>query len=535
MHWADVAASNLAQRGSKHIIASGITPSGEFHIGHIREILTGEIITRACRHIGLDVEFIFIVDSADPLRKVYPFLHQDYEQYIGHQIGNIPPPDEDGKPDVHRFETTGATYAQYFLEPFLLALHEIGVQPRLVDNLEMYRAGKFEPYAKQVCENKEVVREIIERVSGRELPEDWFPWTPLDSHGKLGNVKIIDYHHPIVSFEETDGTRGTSDISKGEGKLPWRIDWPARWCFNEITMEPFGKDHGTSGGSYDTGKEIVEFFGYEAPNPLTYEWISLKGMGAMSSSVGNTIGPMEALRLVPPEILRLLVAKTKPSKAIEFDTGMGLVTLADEYERLASRNFEDELLQPDLSRRQTVQIEDAEASMRYAVVHQGEKAKSESVTFRHLAMLAQIRDSDEEVFESLLETEMITEVSSTLRDRLRRMRYWISSQHFPVDMQIRLQSEPSNFFFDHANELDFNILRVMHEHFATIPWTSQDIHGVFGLIAEQLGVNMREVYRASYILFLGAEKGPRLAPILEAWHRDLAIQLLKSILDENQL
>jgi lysyl-tRNA synthetase class 1 len=527
MHWADVAASQLAERGSKHIIAAGITPSGEFHIGHIREILTGEIISRACQHIGLDVDFIFIVDSADPLRKVYPFLHQDYEHYIGHQIGNIPPPDENGKPDVQLFETTGATYAQHFLEPFLSALQEIGVQPRIVDNLEMYRTGKFEPYAQKVCENKEIVREIIERVSGRELPEDWFPWTPLSSNGTLGNVKIIDYQHPIVTFEEDNGTCGTSDISKGEGKLPWRIDWPARWCFNEITMEPFGKDHGTAGGSYDTGKEIVKFFGYSAPNPLTYEWISLKGMGAMSSSVGNTIGPMEALRLVPPEILRLLVAKTKPSKAIEFDTGMGLVTLADEYERLASRNFEDELLQTDLSRRQKVQVEDAEASMRYAVVFQGEKAKSESVSFRHLAMLAQIRDSDEDVFDSLLQTGMISDVSSKLRDRLSRMRYWISSEHFPEEMQVRLQSKPTEHFFEHSNEVDINILRLMHEHFATIPWTSTDIHSVFGLIAETMNLKMKEVYRASYLLFLGAEKGPRLAPILEAWHRDSAIQLLK--------
>ena len=38
MHWADFAAQKLAQRGNKHIIASGITPSGEFHIGHLREI-----------------------------------------------------------------------------------------------------------------------------------------------------------------------------------------------------------------------------------------------------------------------------------------------------------------------------------------------------------------------------------------------------------------------------------------------------------------------------------------------------------------
>ena len=47
----------------------------------------------------------------------------------------------------------------------------------------------------------------------------------------------------------------------------------------------------------------------------------------MSSSSGNTVGPIEALQLVPPEILRFLIANSKPSKAIEFDTGMGLVNL----------------------------------------------------------------------------------------------------------------------------------------------------------------------------------------------------------------
>ena len=43
---------------------------------------------------------------------------------------------------------------------------------------------------------------------------------------------------------------------------------------------------------------------------------------------GNTVGPIEALRIGPTaNISALLIAKSKPNKAIEFDTGMGLVTL----------------------------------------------------------------------------------------------------------------------------------------------------------------------------------------------------------------
>ena len=133
MHWADFAALTLSKRGDKHIIASGITPSGEFHIGHLREILTGDMVTRACEDAGLDAEFVFIVDSADPLRKVYPFLSDEYQQYIGCPLATIPAPDENGRPS-----SDGRSYAQHFLEPFLAALEQIDVRPRIIDNYTSY-------------------------------------------------------------------------------------------------------------------------------------------------------------------------------------------------------------------------------------------------------------------------------------------------------------------------------------------------------------------------------------------------------------
>ena len=54
------------------------------------------------------------------------------------------------------------------------------------------------------------------------------------------------------------GHTGRSDVRKDQGKLPWRIEWPAKWKILGVTVEPFGKDHGAPGGSYDTGKAIAE-------------------------------------------------------------------------------------------------------------------------------------------------------------------------------------------------------------------------------------------------------------------------------------
>ena len=81
------------------------------------------------------------------------------------------------------------------------------------------------------------------------------------------------------------------------------------------------------------GKEISVILGEQPPYPTTYEWISFKGVGAMSSSTGVTIGPLEALELVPPEILRYLITRNKPNRHIDFDTGSALIELADEYQK----------------------------------------------------------------------------------------------------------------------------------------------------------------------------------------------------------
>ena len=74
-------------------------------------------------------------------------------------------------------------------------------------------------------------------------------------------------------------------------------------------------------------------------------------------------------RIVPAEILRYLIAH-QPNKAIEFDAGMSLVNLADEFERVSARDFSEELNDDSLSRRRRVQIEDAKGTVSY---HQSQR------------------------------------------------------------------------------------------------------------------------------------------------------------------
>lgn len=500
MHWADFAALTLSKRGDKHIIASGITPSGEFHIGHLREILTGDMVTRACEDAGLDAEFVFIVDSADPLRKVYPFLSDEYQQYIGCPLATIPAPDENGRPS-----SDGRSYAQHFLEPFLAALEQIDVRPRIIDNYTSYSNGEFAEKSRIACEKADEIREIIERVSGRELESSWFPFNPYGHNGSLDGVTVTGYEWPYVHWEQ-DGKPGKSDLNKAEGKLPWRIDWPAKWGWIGVTCEPFGKDHGAAGGSYSTGAEISELFGDTPPHPLVYEWISLKGQGAMSSSTGNTIGPLEALELVPPEILRYLIASTKPKKAITFDAGMSLVELADEYERLVSRDIDAELADDTLSRRQKVAVEDAEGALRMSMIG---SADASPIPFRHLAMLAQVK-SDEEILGT---------IGDSLADRLSRMHSWINGPHFPEELRISVLKSPNV-------GLEPSILAVLSNSISKCDWNLKSISEAISSAFKDNQVDAKEGYRTLYLAILGAEKGPRLAPILAELDRKHVLKLL---------
>ena len=561
MHWADSIAKALSHRGDKHVIASGITPSGEFHIGHLREILTSDIIKRACITQELDAEFVFFVDDADPLRKVYSFLDNSYEAYIGHQLANIPPPDENGIPDLERFEQ-GISYAQHFLEPFKKSLQILGVEiDEYIYNYDAYKSEKFSDVSRTACNRADEIREIIERVSGRELDANWFPWNPIDAKGCMDGITITGWDDPFVHWLDSDGNTGRSDVTKGEGKLPWRIDWPAKWAWRGVTMEPFGKDHGAAGGSYDTGKEIVRLFDVEPPYPTTYEWISLKGAGAMSSSTGVTIGPLEALRLVPPQIMRYLITRNQPKRHIDFDTGNALIELADEYQRNLAETMRenDDGWWGELSRRQQKAWKDMVSRIGYAQINSDISSaisgfaqkidNSETtanldeqyfglskITFRHLALLAQLRENDDAVWESVRRSGLIHEIHDGPTEnevhRLQLMRNWIASPHFPDGFRLRIQTQISELAKENMDPRDVEYLRALAEAFSDCDWDWGAINNHVCELAKERGMKLRDAFQLMYWIVLDQDYGPKLASILEEMERDAVLSLLQSAIDE---
>ena len=173
------------------------------------------------------------------------------------------------------------------------------------------------------------------------MPKQWAPWTFKNDKGILCNGNLINYEWPYAIFRDEEGKEFTNDLSKGEGKLPWRLDWPSKWKILGVTFEAFGKDHATKGGSFDTGKHITrDVLNSKEPHHIVYEWINLKGQGAMHSSTGLAISAEEMLKMAPPEVIRWLIMQPQPNRHIDFDPGLGLLNSVDKYDRLEKDYYE---------------------------------------------------------------------------------------------------------------------------------------------------------------------------------------------------
>ncbi|MGL5335999.1 MAG: lysine--tRNA ligase, partial [Enterovibrio sp.] len=271
-YWLDQLVAGIVKNHpeGKIIVSSGISPSGPYHVGHAREILTAEAVVRGLLEVGREVEHLHFVDAHDALRKRYPYLPESYEAEAGKPLVEIPAPDGKSKSYAHQY------FADYSRSAKLL-----GINMQVVWTNELYDQGKFADLIKTSILKRDEIDKILKKVSGRSVEKDWLPIQILDETNKsLRTAKYIgfDPQTGIVNYLAADGQEHQADIRRGQVKLDWRIDWPARWVLYGVQVEGFGREHATKGGSYDTGKAIAkEIFGVEAPLPVPYEIIALKG------------------------------------------------------------------------------------------------------------------------------------------------------------------------------------------------------------------------------------------------------------------
>src|SRR5919112_800097 len=327
--WAERVADSLG--AGPHVVVSGISVSGNIHAGNLREVLVAEAVANALRQRGEEVRFIFHADTIDPLRKIAPGVPKSYEDYIGHSLSHIPDP-----------EGCHLSYAEHFLAPFEEALREMEMDIEVLRSHELYERGVYTEVTSEAIERTDELRQILQDVTNRKMPEHWSPYLPRAKSGKLTGMRVLEHlpEQTSVVFADEDGWEDSADYSRGEGKLGWRVELAARWKALGVTFEPFGKDHTSRGGSTDTADRMArEVFHFPVPGRYEYEWIGLKGRGDMSSSRGIVLLPKDLLEIMPPDAVRRIILGRDPARRFDIDLEGGFPRFMDEYRAEAGEPY----------------------------------------------------------------------------------------------------------------------------------------------------------------------------------------------------
>ena len=509
MHWADVIAKEIAEKNDHPIIATGISPTGILHVGSLREAITGESVRSALKEKGSDVRLIYLIDSFDPLRRRYEFLPEEFEKYVGMPICNIPCPC-----DKHD------NYAHHFIQPFLDVVESLGVHCEIIWTHKLYEEGKFAETIDMSIKRRDDVAKILKEVSGRD--KAFIPYNPLCEKCGTFTEPILDsYEFPYVEYQCKCGHHGKADVRKLQGKLPWRLEWPAKWKIFGTAVEPFGKDHAAAGGSYDTGKVIVkEIFGGEAPYPIPYEFVQLKidgKIGQMHKSTGSSVTGLDAIGMTPPEVLNYLFLRVNPSKAIDFDAGMGILDMSDEYDRMEGLYFNGGATEVE------------ENSVRaYEIAQHNDVPKTMplQISCRHLVNLVQMADDFEGVKEILNRTKDMSKANDVDIERLKRrsecVRYWIKG--FAPDMvkfsickempAVDLTDAEKAFFKDLSARLD------------AVQWKADDINNAILEAGKASPLGNKGAFKALYKILINRTAGPRLGAFLESMDKAFVVKRL---------
>ncbi len=473
-YWLDIVVADIIDKHPKGeiIVSSGVAPSGIYHVGHLREVLTADAVTYALKEAGREARHLHFCDDLDPFRKVPAGVPEKYNEFIGQTLNAVPDPN-----NCHK------SYAEHYLAEFLDVIEPLKIDMEVLRSHELYEAGKFNDSIAKVTEKLDAVKKIITEVTGRKLPEDW---TPID--------------------EYPDGTT----------KLSWRLDWPARWALYGVQVEPFGRDHASKGGSYDSGKELVkQVFSGEAPYPVPYEFINPKGQSKkMSASAGTGLTPADVLKVMPAEILRYFILKSRPERTLQFDSGLGIYNLIEEYSQIEQAVRSNEF---------------HEFRRAYEIASGGTKEQTiSSVPFSHLVASYQAAlgkpDQVSEILERTGYEAAVKDQKAVLTRELDYVKHWLA-KYAPEEVKFEVQEklpkidlsgDQKAFLADLADGLE-----------KEEDLTGQGIHDLVYACREKADLRPIEAFQAVYKVLLGKDSGPRAGWFLETLDRKFVLNRLR--------
>jgi lysyl-tRNA synthetase, class I len=491
-----------------HVINDSKTPSGRVHVGALRGVVMHDAVFRVLKERGVAVRYLFGVDDYDPLDELPAGQAELFTPYLGAPLCNVPPPPGSPAPDM----------AEHFIREFFDVFRELGVEAVTYRMRDHYRSGRFNEVIDTILRSADAVRRVYKEVSNSTRSPSWYPFqTVCEQCGRIGTTEVTAYdgkeveytcRADLVKWARGCGYHGKISPFDGRGKLPWKLEWVAKWKLFGVTIEGAGKDHTTKGGSRDVAAACLRaIFGQEPPQNIPYEFF-LVGGAKMSSSKGVGASSREMADFLPPPILRFLILRTQPSRPVNFALNEEfMVKLFNELDRLHHRSHHDPAVRE-------------EEKQLFRLCETGPEAGEDffDASFQLILTFIQMPHVDLGREMEKRKGSPLTEVERRHLDRrAQAARIWLDRYAAEEDKLHLQETLPAR-----AAELGHAQRAFLHAFARELPGTPRDDDAlqakVFDL-ARRTPLDQPAAFKALYRVLLDREQGPRAGALMAVLER----------------
>jgi lysyl-tRNA synthetase class 1 len=423
------------------------------------------------------------------------------------------------------------------MEEFLEVFDYLGVKPEVYYLRDLYRSGQLNSYIDTFLKNAHLVREAYLEVSKAKRPEDWHPFQVIcEKCGKIATTTVSAYNGSEVYYtckpDATDwvagcGHSGWVSPFNGNGKLPWKVEWVAKWDLLGISIELAGKDHSQKGGSRDVANAICrKVLGKKPPFHSPYEFILVNGT-KMSSSKGVGSSAKEIAELLPPQLLRFLMLRTQPRTVINFapnyETTIRLFrdydNLINKYKQLLETNAENQLTE-DLMPLYYAQLDSAIALY-------------QPTDLSTLISLLQVPHLDIEEEITKRSEQPLNEYDWEIaKQRITVAQKWLADYADEEEKLVlyldKIPEKVAQITPEQITYLDKLIVNLTN----LTDWVGEELQTTLFSTAKEVELAQPIAFQAIYLSFLNKERGPKAGFLLSYLDRALVIERLVSVVNQ---
>ena len=491
------------------LLNDSFTPSGLVHMGSpisptIHDAINQQIIAN-----GGTSTFQFGFDDFDVVDGLSDDLMPTHKQYFGVPLFKVPaPPNSSAK-----------TFADHYIAIYKQLAAMLHITPTYYRTSELYISGTFDPYIKKSLDNAQAIREIYKKVSGSDKGSDWYPFQVICQQcGKLGTTKVIGWdgqqveyrcEPSMVTWAEGCGHSGKMSPLGGNGKMPWRVEWAAKWAHFGVTLEAAGKDHASKGSSFDVSGVICQqVFKQAGPLKVAHEFILWEGK-KMSSSSGVGVSGQDFFGALPATLVRFFYLRTRPNVAIEMRPMTEVVPkLFDEFDRLSLQvNQEDEA--------KTI-------LWQLSTLRDPKTVVTRTIKFSTIAQWLQMPNVDilAEAQDQL--GELTQDEQDVISSKIRWAAYWLEHYAGPEDKFEVQQQLPAL----HLSQEQRTYLGSLAQKVEEID-QAEDLQQAVYELAKELELPSKDAFSAIYQVFLDRSSGPKAGWLLHSLDKQFVIQRLR--------